>query len=446
MRLAFVTHLYPPTSCGGAGQYTAALAEAFSKAGWDVAAICADDWGIGPGYLNGVSDEFRNGVRLRRLSINWKKARRPYDWLYDSPVAGEQVRKFFQEIRPDIVHVSSCYTLSARPVFVAKAMGIATVMHLHDYWTICARHTLLHKDNSICSGPTSVGKCQRCLLSGTDIWDASRTIIGAELAADLLKLAARSSYLTRRRGMVGTVGDWSRRREFVASAMNEADLLVTPTEFARRQISAHSEIKTPVVVMNYGNDMDWASEFDWKPSRLLRIGFLGNVIPIKGVHILLEAFRRLSDEAEDITLRIWGNTDLAPDYVQQLKRMSPGSVFWGGRYERSDLGRILADLDVVVVPSIWYETQGIVVQEAFAAGLPVIASRGTSLQDTVEHNVNGLLFEIGSSEDLFQQLLRLRSETSLLGELRAGIKPVREIGEDVAELGGIYNELKARVR
>lgn len=445
LRIAYLVHFYPPTPCGGAGYYTANLAEAFVRAGAQVSVLCVDQWGQGDQYLNGFKDEIRNGVAIRRLYVNWKKASRPFDWLYYSPILGEQAREFLDQFQPDIVHVSSCYTLSARPIFVAKEMNLPVVMHLHDYWTICARLTLLHKDDVICSGPQTPWKCQECSLTGTKAWRLASLVMGTQWHKRTFEALAKSDWATRQPGLRGNLGNLYERRRLLISATEAADLLIAPTVFAREMLEKHGIAGGRIQVVPNGNPLEWLSEVRRIPSQQsLRIGFLGNVIPTKGVHVLIEAYRRLLHENRRVELAIWGDLEMDSDYALALQDKCPDSVIWGGRYLRSDLPRILGTLDVVVVPSIWYETQGIVIQEAFAARVPVIVSAASSLTESVLDGVNGLHFEMGSAQDLADKLRRLAEEPGLLEGFRTNIPVVRTIAQDVETYSGLYAGLLTR--
>lgn len=441
MRIAYLLHFYPPAPCGGAGYYTAALAECFQAHGAEVGVLCVDRWGLGEKYLNGRLDSEYNRVPVRRLLVNWQKAARPFDWLYDSPILGEQAKAHLQEFRPDIVHVSSTYTLSARPIFAAKELGLPVVVHLHDFWFICARTVLVRKDGRACSGPDSAWKCQQCLLAGTKPWRLTSAILPGPLQERFYALLARSSWMTRQRGMRGMLGDLQSRRRIAIAALQQADALVTPTAYARRILEAGGVPPGRILVMPYGGVWDWTQDLRRAEAGHLRIGFLGNVIPTKGVHVLVEAYRLLRQAGLPVRLQIWGDVSLAPDYYRALCQSAPGDILWGGRYSRSDLARILGGLDIVVVPSVWHETQGIVIQEAFAAGLPVIVSAGTSLVESVLPGKNGLCFEQGSATDLARQVRRLLDEPGLLRRLQAGVPAVRSIEEDVRQLGDIYRQL-----
>lgn len=441
MKVAYLLHFYPPSPCGGAGYFTANLVEALHKVNVDVAVLCVDKWGEGDHYLNGQIDEIRNGIPIRRLLVNWKKAPRPFDWLYDSPVLGEQAHNFLSQFQPDVVHVGSCYTLSARPVYIAQELGLPIVMHLHDYWTICARLTLLHKNNTICTGPDSAWKCQQCLLAGTKFWKLSSLMMQGSIRKLLLEEMAKYNWITRLPSLHGMLGDMQKRFRYVLGACKKADILVTPTAFARDLLEAHGIEKGRIRVIPNGNNLEWVNGLRRNPSHPIRIGFLGNVIPTKGVHILIDAYKLLLQDYSQINLEIWGDFGSKPEYYLALRSMATDDIKFGGRYESDDLPSILANLDVVVVPSIWYETHGIVIQEAFAAGLPVIVSAGTSLTESVTDEVNGLHFQMGSATDLANKLRRLIEEPGLLDKLSANIPSVRTIEEDAKEYSRLYFEL-----
>lgn len=441
MRVAYLAHFYPPSPCGGVGYYTANLAEAFADKGMNVGVLCVDKWGEGRHYFNGSIDEQRNGVFVRRLHINWRNAPRPFDWQYYSPILANQAREFFTHFRPDIVHVSSCYTLSTSPVMVARALGLPIILHLHDYWTICARLTLLHKDNAICSGPEDAWKCQQCLLAGTKAWRLTDALLGATAQKRLFEDLADHDWATRLPSLHGMLGNLHRRQTCVANMIRAADVLVAPTAFARDILMRHIPQGAQIKVIPNGIRLDWARNLSPTFSPQLRIGFLGSVLPIKGVHVLVDAYRVLQQQGYHVRLEICGETDSDPGYCQELRNSTPDGVIWRGRYERGDLSQILENLDLVVVPSICFETQGLVIQEAFAAGLPVVVSAGTSLTETVDNGVNGLHFRMGSADDLAAQLRRLLEEPDLLATLRSNIPAIRTNLRDVAAFSEIYTAL-----
>ena len=95
----------------------------------------------------------------------------------------------------------------------------------------------------------------------------------------------------------------------------------------------------------------------------------------------------------------------------------------------------------MVVPSVWYENNPLVIQEAFAARVPVIAANLGGMAEFARDEVDGLLFAAGDSDDLAASLARFAEDPALRGRLAAGIPPVRDVNSEIAELETLYREL-----
>jgi glycosyltransferase involved in cell wall biosynthesis len=98
------------------------------------------------------------------------------------------------------------------------------------------------------------------------------------------------------------------------------------------------------------------------------------------------------------------------------------------------------------VPSRWYENGPGVIFEAFAAGVPVVATDLGGMSEFVRHEENGLLFGLEDASGLARQLRRLIEEPGLLDRLRAGIGPVKTVQDNVDELEALYLQLQSRDR
>ncbi len=117
-----------------------------------------------------------------------------------------------------------------------------------------------------------------------------------------------------------------------------------------------------------------------------------------------------------------------------------------GQISNDSVGQALAESDVVVVPSLWYENSPVVIQEAFAARVPVIASNLGALTEKVTNEVTGLLFEPGNAGDLRRALLRLAADPILLQRLGDAIQPPRSITDHLRELTSLYQDLHKNPR
>ncbi|MCB9159890.1 MAG: glycosyltransferase [Caldilineaceae bacterium] len=106
------------------------LAKGLRAAGHHVQVLCGGHWSQGEGYWNGVTDEVVDGVPVRRINLNWTKAPDPARYLYDDPETAAFLRGYLAEVRPDVVHVTSCERLSASVLPVVKETGLPLVLSL----------------------------------------------------------------------------------------------------------------------------------------------------------------------------------------------------------------------------------------------------------------------------------------------------------------------------
>ena len=172
----------------------------------------------------------------------------------------------------------------------------------------------------------------------------------------------------------------------------------------------------------------------------MRLGFLGSLMISKAPHVLLEAAALLP--AGSVTVDLFGgHSSYHGDqgYRQQLEPLlRRGHVRVHGVIPHDQVPAALAAIDVLVVPSIWPENAPLVIQEAFIAGKPVVASRIGGIPEMVTDGVSGLLFCPGDAVDLSRSVGRLLNEPGLLERLRGGIPAVRRIDEDVRFARSLY--------
>jgi glycosyltransferase involved in cell wall biosynthesis len=228
----------------------------------------------------------------------------------------------------------------------------------------------------------------------------------------------------------------------VREVCREVSLFLAPSRFLREQFLAFGIPPEKIVFAECGVP---PLETTAAPSRPAAgpvvFGYIGVVDPVKGVHLLVEAFQPLTG-AE---LRIYGGeTDYAPypdrgRFLSQLRNAPHIRVM--GRYDNRQVGRVLSEVDVVVVPSIWYENAPLVIREAFLARKPVVTAAFGGMQEWVRHEVNGLLFRQRDVEDLRRTLARFIADPHLVHRLSGNFPAVRTIGEDARELEERYRAL-----
>jgi glycosyltransferase involved in cell wall biosynthesis len=442
MKILFLSHVFPPNYTSGAENYTFNLAQALVQHGHQVYVLCAETWDSGAHYWNGHTDEMYEGIWVRRLNLCWHKAPDPNRYLYDNPVTAEHLRVWLPEVQPDVAHVTSCYTLSASIIQVCKNAGLPVVVTLVDFWFLCPSLHLLRRDGALCDGQTTPWLCLQCVLGGAKTFRWPSRLLPDSLLEPILTSISQRPAVSKLRGLRGMALNMAERKQVTAERLRQADVILAPSQFLA---SLHAAVidDLPLWVKPYGHDLSWLTGYRGRlPDDGLRFCYMGQISDDKGVHVLVEAFLRL-DSTAGVTLDIWGGLDSRTAYVSRIKELAARSdnIHLCGRFSRSELGHVLSQTDVVVVPSLWYENNPLVIQEAYAARVPVIASDLGGMSEYVRHEVNGLLFERGDVDDLARQLRRVVTEPTLLTQLRAGIPSVKTIEQETDELLNIYEQL-----
>jgi len=160
----------------------------------------------------------------------------------------------------------------------------------------------------------------------------------------------------------------------------------------------------------------------------VRFGFVGSIVPHKGVDVLLSAARSLGVEPVLI--------GAAPEGV-------PPGVRWLGELGHDRIEDAFAEMDVLVVPSLVPESFSLVAHEAQALGIPVVASRIGALPELVQDGVNGLLVSPGDVRGLTRALRRLSSPQEVL-RLQAGARAPLAPREHARRLEILYTELRGQ--
>ena len=417
MRILHVVHQYPPDHVGGAELYTQAMARRQAAAGHEVAVFCP-----GPNRGNPGTAISEAGVRVYRVGQKQRGRLAVFLSGVGAGGSGDAFAAVLAAERPDVVHLQHLMGLSVDIGAMLRAGGIPYVITLHDYWYGCANAQLLtNYDHSLCRGPDlRFTNCGRCALA--------RAGLGlAEPAAPLM-----APLMTR-------------RNRLLASIFAGAAAVLAATPFVR---DAHAAMGLPVErvqILPLGADVmpgDVAAAGAARRAKRddsFDVGYVGGLSRQKGIHTLIAAFNRLPEQAR---LSIYGDLTAFPAYVAELRYSATHSgIHFAGPLLRAALWPALGELDVLVVPTLWYETYSLIVQEAFAAGVPVVASHIGVLPDVVRDGIDGRLFPPGDADALHTILYELMNQPAQLAALRAARPPVMTMDDHAARLEAVYQEV-----
>jgi len=409
VRILHVLHQYMPDHIGGTELYTRALSLGQLHDGHQVAIFVpsevSSDW---------PKPAEEDGLRIYRFPAGQQSPSKRFRSTFFNASIQNAFTSVLHRERPDIVHIQHMIGLPASLVDELLENEIPYLITLHDYWYFCPNAQLLtNYDNTLCEGPAWWLNCARCALARLDLWDST-----------LLSLSIAPVFALRDRR--------------VSKALKGAANLIAPTPFVRDTYGKQGVNIDRIVIIPHGIDPP-DNAFPRKESldNELRVCYVGGLSWQKGVHVLVQAFNGLEEERS--SLSIWGDQTAFPEYVRELRELAQHQgIHFEGRLSRDKLWLVLADSDVVVVPSLWYETASLIVQEAFAAGVPVVASGIGALSSRVNDGVDGLLVPPNDPETLRGTLQKLIDNPDLLRQLRSGIQPVYTISEHTQKIIELY--------
>jgi glycosyltransferase involved in cell wall biosynthesis len=302
-------------------------------------------------------------VSNQAVRNTWDRMRTAAQVPY-SVSARRRVASEIQAAQPDIVHVHNFFPLLTPSVYDAcRAARRPVVQTLHNYRLLCVNGTFSRGGDV----------CEDCLRTPVP-WPG---VLHACYRGSRGGSAAVAAMLTLHRAL----GTWAEK----------VDAYVVPTEFARRMFIRGGLPPEKIAVKPHFVDPD-PGPGDGAGGYAL---FVGRLSPEKGVAALLAAWERLG---ERVPLKIVGDGPLAPDVATATRRGAP--VEWLGHQPPDRVRALMKDARVLLFPSLVYETFGMVIAEAYAAGLPVIASEVGSAASLVAHGRSGLLFRRGDPADL----------------------------------------------
>lgn len=432
LKILFLVHGYPPTAVAGTELCAQRLCVALRDAGHDVRVVTREERPGSPEYK--IIRDSRDGIPVTRIVNNFTRLRERY--LYDfHPRIEEIFEEELDRYAPDLVHVQHLAGASWGIPGMVRRREIPLVVSLHDYWYACERVHLLRPDGSICPGPEGGRSCARYCAHGSlalmasAVMERARGLFGVSLNLPgeraLLRTLALLQTCTMRRRTGRLVAAYAGRCGRLLGGLAQADVLISPSAKARAVYVSLGVPAEKILVIPHGAPPPAGPGGGGEPydgSRPLIIGYTGTIMPHKGIVSLIRALRGFSPER--VRLRLYGRAFPArfENYVKKLLRRFPrGQVELHGTYLPEELPPIMGSMDLLVIPSLWHETFNLVLWEAWAARLPVVAARVGALADFVRDGVDGLTYPPGDWRGLRKIIAHVVKNPAVLEALRRAL-------------------------
>ncbi len=288
--------------------------------------------------------------------------------------AARMIARRVRETGARIVHFHNTFPLLSPAVYGgARSAGARVVQTLYNYRLVCPSALLLRDGRP----------CEACVGKSV-AWPA---VQHACYRGDRAATAVVATMLLAHRA-AGTFA-------------NDVDAYLAVSEFVRdRVVAGGLPAERVFVKANHVTQDDGVGAHEGGYAL-----YAGRLSEEKGIRVLLDAWRRLD---ADVPLRIVGDGPLAHE-VAAAAAGDP-RIRWDGRQDAAVVGRHMRDAWLLVVPSICYDTAPLVLPEAAAAGLPVVASRIGGIPEGLDEGESGVLVEPGDAGALAAAVQRLHAD------------------------------------
>lgn len=453
MKIVFTTHQFLPEFSAGTEVLTYETAKELNRRGHNVEVWTGYPASKELAIQKPVDSYEYDGIKVNRYNHNWEiplTGQNIMEHEYNNRLCAKYFREYIASAKPDMVHFFHLSKLSASIVDVCLDSAIPMALTPTDFWITCPTSQLRLPDNSLCQGPQA--NAINCIRHMMNLSQKGLTLQIANKLPDwiyavLLRLSKKRWWPERKLSPLAVAV--SKRSAYLTSRINRLDRILVPTHFMEKILIQNGFNKNLMSFIPYGLNMKpFENLLPKKNATRLQIGFIGTLVEHKGAHVLLEAAKLLPNEPFDI--KIYGKFEdiVAPAYTLELKKLAEADnrVRFCGTFPNDRIGEIFSELDVLVVPSIWYENTPLVIYSAHASGTPVIATNLGGMSEVVHHEKNGLLFEKGDAKGLASLIKKICDDGGFLRKLAENITPPKSIAGYVDELEEVYSDVLTQRR
>jgi glycosyltransferase involved in cell wall biosynthesis len=357
MRVLHLNVLYPPHVRGGAERFVARLAQEQAARGHDVGVVTLSRTPqapkredgvlvhrIGHGNLFWFEDWEKHSAAVRyanKLLSNW------------NPITLNRVRSVVEDFKPDVINSHCMLSFAVDSWKAGHERNIPVVHTLHEFNLIC-RNTNAYRNGKMCESI-----CVGCRHNVPKRWMSSMVSAVNGVSDDTLRRHLDMDYFTH-----------------IPPDLRRVIWSMPP-------IAIRERAEAPA-------------------DRPFTFGFIGRIVPEKGLEVLLKAVEQL--DVPNWQLLVAGTASPPLDLGELAKQYAHLPVKFLGSANAADF---YPQIDALVVPAIWADPGPLVVHEAFANATPVIGSRMGGIKDMVEEDKTGWLFEANDTAGLSAILKRL---------------------------------------
>lgn len=409
---------FPPYRSGGLTKFCVDLMNQQAEEGHNVALL----W---PGEMTVFPDATYIKKHGRKGLIDSFEVINPTPVSYDEGIVETKAfmrhgneavyRSFLQELQPDVIHIHTLMGMHKALITSAKSLNIRIVFSAHDFFPICPKVTMF-RNGKPCEIADSCENCSVCNATALSIIKIGilqsglyRTFKDAHFVKKLRK-QHRDNYLHEAQKcddskvfVKNTASDYLQLRDYYKSILEMVDVIhynSTLTQVVYEKYLKLKHPKTGLIPITHADIQDHRKEKQFDHD--LQITYLGPASSAKGYFLLQDALDCLWDDKENGRQDFSLNVYFKPENPRPYMRLHD-------RYHYDQLGTIFENTDILVTPSIWYETFGYTVLEALSFGVPVVISDTVGAKDIIPEGAGIIVGDI-TAEKLSRCIMQLNTE------------------------------------
>lgn len=343
---------------------------------------------------------------------------------------------FFKRVKPDIIHIHSLMGIHKEFFYAANLLNIKTIFSSHDYFGLCPKVTF-YNNGDCCNDDNNCIRCVKCnnnALSLKKIKLLQSPFYRWVKNSCIMKLIRRNhrrkffeeenelKEVDKCKNICDLANQYKNLRRYYVEIYEMIDFIHFNSTLAECIYKKYIKPKNcKVISISHGNISN-NNTMEHSKSDKLRLYCLSPAKPFKGWGVLKEACDELWKEGfKNFELNIFSPITNPSEYM----------IVHKNGYKNEELSTILKNADVVIAPSITYETFGFTVLESLSYGVPVIVSNHVGAKDIIKDD--GIVFESSNIEDLKSAIIsikkyKVKNNVKILEDFK---KEIYRIYEDI---------------
>lgn len=443
MKILLVTHTFLPHYVGGTEVYTYQLANEFSKT-HAVSIFSSDPLSHTNNYK--IIETLYKNLNVFYLKKNISRYR-TFETNYNDEKVIRPFKHLIKTLKPDIIHYQHLMHLSVNLIKIGKSFGIPSVLTLNDFWfqtmlfnRITSQNKLIlhYSDEEATKDLANLFRLQFYISTRQRRFKHLNFLkycfrflkkIYNKLLFNITFEANKDIYFEMVR----------QRSNLMRKNLALADMVIFPTLFLFQEFCQWGIKVKKSIISSHGVNVGLFNNFKRSKSNHLRFGFIGSIIPAKGLDVLLKAWIKVAKPS--VQLNIYGDLKTDKKYAKKIMDLSKKvtRVFFKGPFPSNKIADVFSEIDVLIIPSRWFENAPLVLRNALLSKTPVIATNLGSLPELIKEKNSGLLFENEDTDDLSDKINFIINNPKVLESFK--FPKQKTIEENAQELTDIYTQL-----